>query len=297
MGQDFVVVEKEETVPCPEHLSGAEAAALPLTGLTAWRALITKSGAAARGQDILVTGIGGGVALMALAFAVAMGVRVWVSSGDMEKVERAKRLGAQGGVSYKEKDWDRELKGMMPEDKGYLDAIIDGAGGDIGVKGAKLLKVSCGIVAGLSYSHFLTNFLLSVSPEECFHLPFYSSRSLANVIPSSQPGGVLVSYGMTVGPSFALPIPAVLKNIDVRGSTMGSRQEFHDMVAFVADKKVKPVVSRVVEGSLDDVEAWEQLFDDMKAGRQFGKLVFEVKKEGRGAEGGSSSSSSSSSRL
>ena len=59
------------------------------------------------------------------------------------------------------------------------------------------------------------------------------------------------------------------------------------MVAFVGEKKIKPVVSRVVEGSLGDVEVWEQLFDDMKAGRQFGKLVFEVKAEGKGVEGSS----------
>ena len=78
---------------------------------------------------------------MVLSFAVAMGLKVWVSSGDMEKVEKAKTLGAQGGVDYKEKDWDKELKGMLPKGTQYLDAIIDGAGGDIGVKGAKLLKV------------------------------------------------------------------------------------------------------------------------------------------------------------
>ena len=68
---------------------------------------------------------------------------------------------------------------------------------------------------------------------------------------------------------------------------MGSRQEFRDMAAFVADKKIRPVVSRVVEGSLGDMEAWERLFDDMKAGRQFGKLVFEVKEASKGKEGGS----------
>ena len=46
VGQELVTVDQEEVVDCPAHLSSAEAAALPLTGLTAWRALVTKSGAA-----------------------------------------------------------------------------------------------------------------------------------------------------------------------------------------------------------------------------------------------------------
>ena len=46
MAQEVLVVEEAETMPCPAHLSGAEAAALPLCGLTAWRALMSKSGAA-----------------------------------------------------------------------------------------------------------------------------------------------------------------------------------------------------------------------------------------------------------
>jgi D-arabinose 1-dehydrogenase-like Zn-dependent alcohol dehydrogenase len=67
---------------------------------------------------------------------------------------------------------------------------------------------------------------------------------------------------------------AVLKNIDVRGSTMGSRKEFSDMIKFVSDKKLKPVISRVVQGlSIDDIDG---LFDDMKKGSQFGKLVVEI---------------------
>ena len=118
---------------CPEHLSGPEAAALPLCGLTAWRALVTKAGVInysiaerleggevdgegeggntydGTGKNLLVTGIGGGVALMVLLFAVSMGVRVWVSSGEGGKVERARGLGACGGVGYREGGWERKV--------------------------------------------------------------------------------------------------------------------------------------------------------------------------------------------
>jgi D-arabinose 1-dehydrogenase-like Zn-dependent alcohol dehydrogenase len=56
---------------------------------------------------------------------------------------------------------------------------------------------------------------------------------------------------------------------------MGSRLEFRDMVRFVSEKRIRPVVSRVVKG-LHDLDAIEELFDDMKAGKQFGKLVIQV---------------------
>ena len=70
---------------------------------------------------------------------------------------------------------------------------------------------------------------------------------------------------------------AVLRNVELRGSTMGSRKEFRDMVAFVNEKKIVPVVSRVVEG-LGNLEGVEGLFKEMEAGAQFGKLVIRVAK-------------------
>lgn len=98
-----------------------------------------------------------------------------------------------------------------------------------------------------------------------------------------KPGGTIVSYGMTLGPKISFPMQAVLKNIDLRGSTMGSRREFADMVAFVGEKGLRPVVSRVVKGL--DIEEIDSLFEDMKSGSQFGKLVVDI-----GGEGSESSS-------
>lgn len=71
---------------------------------------------------------------------------------------------------------------------------------------------------------------------------------------------------------------AVLKNIEVKGSTMGSRKEFTDMVNFIKANKIKPVVSRVVQGF--DLDAINGLFEDMKKASQFGKLVIEISKDG-----------------
>lgn len=82
-------------------------------------------------------------------------------------------------------------------------------------------------------------------------------------------------YGMTVSPKMPFLIQAVLKNIDVRGSTMGSRKEFKEMVDFVKQSKTHPVVSRVLQTDLDDIAGLDGLFEDMKSGKQFGKLVVE----------------------
>lgn len=134
-----LVIDAAELEELPPHLDEVEGAALPLTGLTAWRATVVKCGRhAGAGKNVLITGIGGGVALMALLFAVANGARVFVSSGSEEKLRRAKELGAAGGVNYKEEDWGKKLAAMVG---GKLDCIIDGAGGDIVNQGARLLKV------------------------------------------------------------------------------------------------------------------------------------------------------------
>ena len=108
----------------PEHLSLAEASALPLAGLTAYRVLISRC--QLKKQDkVLVTGIGGGVALFAAQFAMAMGCEVWVSSGDNEKLHKAKQLGISGGVNYKTEEWNKKLLA----EAGNFDVVIDSAGG------------------------------------------------------------------------------------------------------------------------------------------------------------------------
>lgn len=109
----------------PAHLSDAEAAALPLAGLTAWRALMSRAKVQA-GERVLVGGIGGGTALFALQFAVAAGAEVWVTSSSAEKIARAKALGARGGFDYTRQDW---AAAAQAEAGGLFDVIIDSAGG------------------------------------------------------------------------------------------------------------------------------------------------------------------------
>lgn len=69
----FIVVPRSLVYPAPPHLTDAQAASLPLAGLTAYRSVVTAGGVTAS-STVLVTGIGGGVALFALQFALALGV-------------------------------------------------------------------------------------------------------------------------------------------------------------------------------------------------------------------------------
>lgn len=114
-----IVVAAEQVRLRPARLSWLEAAALPLAGLTAWRAVVTHA-EAGPGRTILVPGAGGGVATFAIQIAAALGARVVATSGSPEKLERARALGAELAVDYRDPEW--------PERVGPVDAVIDSVG-------------------------------------------------------------------------------------------------------------------------------------------------------------------------
>lgn len=121
---EFICVPAGHIFPKPDFLSWEQAAAIPLAGLTAWRALMTQA-ATQPGETVLVTGIGGGVATFALKWAVALGARTFVTSGNPAKLEQARQLGAAGGIDYRAEGWAKRLVELT----GGVDAIIDGTGG------------------------------------------------------------------------------------------------------------------------------------------------------------------------
>ncbi|MBL7876712.1 MAG: zinc-binding dehydrogenase [Cyclobacteriaceae bacterium] len=121
---DYVVVSKKQVFEKPEHLSFAEAAAVPLSALTAYRALFSKARLRAK-EKVLITGIGGGAALWAFQFAKAYQARVYVTSGSEEKLSKAKELGAAGGFNYNDPAWANQAL----KESGGFDIVIDSAGG------------------------------------------------------------------------------------------------------------------------------------------------------------------------
>lgn len=121
---DYIVISKKYIFEKPENLTMQEAAAMPLAGVTAYRALFSK--ARLRANDkVLITGIGGGAALWALQFAVAYKARVYVTSSSEEKIAKAKMLGALGGVNYTDPEWHQKIL----KEAGPFDIVIDSAGG------------------------------------------------------------------------------------------------------------------------------------------------------------------------
>jgi NADPH:quinone reductase-like Zn-dependent oxidoreductase len=122
---EYIKVHVDRLHEKPGHLSDPEAAALPLAGLTAYNALFNK-GKASREMDILVSGVGGGVAQFAFQFALAIGARVWVTSSKEEVLEKCIEMGAHGRINYHRPDFHRTLR----EESGGFDLIIDSAGGD-----------------------------------------------------------------------------------------------------------------------------------------------------------------------
>jgi len=102
---ELAAFDEGAVVQVPEHLSYEEAATLPLAGVTAWHAIIRRSGVK-KGETVLVQGTGG-VSLFAAQFAHMVGAHVLVTSSSDEKLRRARELGAVDGINYKTSpNWD-----------------------------------------------------------------------------------------------------------------------------------------------------------------------------------------------
>ncbi|MCZ2357208.1 MAG: zinc-binding dehydrogenase [Bacteroidia bacterium] len=121
---EYIAIPIDRLHEKPTYLNAQEAAALPLGGLTAFRACFYK-GNIEPGMNVLVTGVGGGVAQFAAQFAIAAQANVFVTSGSIDKIDTLTAMGASGGVSYKEAKWHEKLL----RDSGGFDVIIDSAGG------------------------------------------------------------------------------------------------------------------------------------------------------------------------
>lgn len=106
--QEYVVVPAEDAVATPAHLTDTEAAALPIAALTAWSTL--EEGDVKPGDVVLVQGTGG-VALFGLQFAKLAGATVIVLSSSDDKLRRAKEIGADVGINYRNTpDWHVAVK-------------------------------------------------------------------------------------------------------------------------------------------------------------------------------------------
>jgi NADPH:quinone reductase-like Zn-dependent oxidoreductase len=122
---ELVAVPAENVFPKPRGWSSSDAAALPLAGLSAHRALFGRGGLA-RGETVLILGAGGGVATIAIGLAHAAGARVLVTTSSTEKLAHARSLGAQDGVLYTEPDWPQAIRELTGGSG--VDLVVDSVG-------------------------------------------------------------------------------------------------------------------------------------------------------------------------
>jgi len=146
---EFVIVPAENIAPRPDHLSWEEAAALPLTFLTAWRMLLNRGGLRT-GESVLIHGIGGGVALACLQLAKLAGARVLVTSRSPVKLERARELGADEAIPAGD-SVAREVRRLT--DKRGVDVVVDSVGKATWMQSLKAAAkggriVTCGATSG-----------------------------------------------------------------------------------------------------------------------------------------------------
>jgi NADPH:quinone reductase-like Zn-dependent oxidoreductase len=120
---ELLVVPEDCLFSKPVGFTWEEAAALPLAGLTAYRALFSRGGLRA-GETLLVLGAGSGVSTLAVQLGVQAGARVLVTSSSDAKIERARELGAEDGVNYATSpDWPAAVQAL-----GGADVVLDSVG-------------------------------------------------------------------------------------------------------------------------------------------------------------------------
>lgn len=122
---EAICIPAENIYPKPAHLDWFQAAAIPLSGLTAWRACVTQAEVCA-GQRILITGAGSGVSSLAILWCLYLGAEVYVTSGSEAKLVAARQLGVSGAENYRDPDCYRKLR----QQSGGFHAVIDSAGGN-----------------------------------------------------------------------------------------------------------------------------------------------------------------------
>ncbi len=147
---EYVSVPAQNVFPMPAGLSFAEAAALGVNHLTAWRMLFTKA-QLKPWETVLIFGVGGGVSLAALQLAKLAGAKAIVTSRDDAKLQRALTMGADHAINGRAQDVAKEVMALTGG-RG-VDVVFENVGAAVWssamkslVRGGRL--VTCGATSG-----------------------------------------------------------------------------------------------------------------------------------------------------
>jgi NADPH:quinone reductase-like Zn-dependent oxidoreductase len=147
---ELVRVPVRNVIPLPDAIGFVEAAAFPLTFVTAWHMLITRA-RLRPGEDVLVLGAGSGVGQAAIQIAWLHGARVFATAGTDEKLGRARELGAHEVINHHTQDFPAEIRRFT--NKRGVDVVIEHVGEATWERSLKCLArsgrlVTCGATTG-----------------------------------------------------------------------------------------------------------------------------------------------------
>jgi len=215
-----LAISARNVLPKPARLSFEEAAAVPLTFMTAWHALVVRA-KVRPGETVLVHAAGSGVGVAAVQIAKLFGARVIATAGSDAKLEKAKGLGADEVVNYETQDFVQEVRRLT--DKKGVEIVFEHVG----------------------------------------------KKTWEKSILAAAIGGRITTVGATTGYDPLTDLRHVFfRQISILGSTMGTAGDLVNVLKFVGEGKLRPVVDRVLP--LADARKGQDLLSDRA---QFGKIV------------------------
>lgn len=216
-----VVLPAARVTRAPSHLDFAEAATLPVAGVTAWNAMFASHPVS--GDDAVATVGSGGVSLFALQMAVALGADVYAGVRQDDKGERLVDLGARSFINTEDDDWGEAI---AKRSDGGVQTFVDTVGASV----------------------------------------------LDEALSSLAPGGEVAVLGMYEMEPAPLDISKMLEGQrSLRGVSVGSNRMHRDLVAFLEEHDIHPVIDRRF--------SFEQAQDAFRAQgdhETFGKIVIEL---------------------
>ena len=219
---EYTVAPATNLYAIPDDFPFDQAAAVPLPFQTAWRALISQARVRA-GERVLILGAGGGVATAAIQIAKLAGAYVYAVTSTEEKERRARELGADETINYRQSDFSKEI--WQRTNKRGVDVVLENVGPATWKSSVRALRK----------------------------------------------GGRLVTFGATTGRFAETDLNLLFWNQpSLIGSTMATYAEFTEVMDQVFNRRLQPVVDRVLPLS-NGAEAQRIL----EAGEQFGKIVLE----------------------
>lgn len=147
---ELLAVPAHIVLPIPDSFSFEEAAAAPLVFLTAWSMMVVK-GNIRPGEDVLILGAGAGVGMAAIQIAKLVGCQVFATASSDEKLEKARKLGADVLINYKSEEFDKKIRELTS--KRGVDVVVDYIGADTWVRSLRSARrggrvLTCGATTG-----------------------------------------------------------------------------------------------------------------------------------------------------